>query len=113
MGFLGGGFADVVPAVSWPVLAAPARILFSPGNQRPQPGAIELDGRSMKQQAAKRAWRGPDDERRRAKALGEVRYWNGRPCIHGHVDYRMTSTGGCVACKQIAARKAKRRRSLS
>jgi hypothetical protein len=36
--------------------------------------------------------------RREAKALGHIRYFTGKPCKHGHLSERFTSTGGCVAC---------------
>lgn len=33
-----------------------------------------------------------------AKALGQKRYFTGRPCYQGHVDERYVSTHGCVSC---------------
>lgn len=37
-------------------------------------------------------------QRKEAKALGLVRYFNGKPCPQGHVDERQTSSGGCIPC---------------
>jgi len=43
-----------------------------------------------------------DDEiktpRQAAKDAGELYYWTGKPCKHGHVAMRQTSSGGCVEC---------------
>ena len=36
--------------------------------------------------------------RKDAKAQGLTRYFTGKPCPHGHISERMTSSGGCVAC---------------
>lgn len=36
--------------------------------------------------------------RAEAKALQSVRYHTGKPCLHGHVAERFTSTGQCLEC---------------
>lgn len=36
--------------------------------------------------------------RRDALAKGEGQYLTGKPCIHGHVAYRYTSSGACSTC---------------
>lgn len=36
--------------------------------------------------------------RRQAHARGEVRFYTGKPCKHGHVAYRYVSTGACITC---------------
>lgn len=38
--------------------------------------------------------------RAEAKARGLKHYFTGKPCPKGHVDYRHTSGGACVACKK-------------
>ena len=43
-------------------------------------------------------------ERAEALSLGEKSYFTGRPCIHGHIAKRQTSSGTCVIC---AAQKTK------
>lgn len=40
-------------------------------------------------------------ERRRAKALGMLRYFTGKPCKYGHFDERRTSIGHCVTCLRL------------
>lgn len=40
-----------------------------------------------------------------AKQAGSVTYSTGRPCKHGHIDLRYTSTGKCAECARIEARK--------
>lgn len=42
--------------------------------------------------------------RKEAKALGEKTYFTGKPCKHGHVDFRSTSDGGCRACDLAGSR---------
>ena len=37
--------------------------------------------------------------RSEAKQLGLTRYFTGKPCKHNHVSERLTSDGGCIACK--------------
>jgi len=37
-----------------------------------------------------------------AKALGQKRYFTGRPCIRGHTDERYVSTGSCRTCSAEA-----------
>lgn len=41
-------------------------------------------------------------KREEAKALGLDRYFNGKPCVHGHVAERRVAGGGCVVCQKIA-----------
>lgn len=36
--------------------------------------------------------------RRQAHSRGELRYYTGAPCKHGHVGYRYVSTGACINC---------------
>lgn len=43
-------------------------------------------------------YQGPIVSRASAKSAKEVRYFNGKPCKHGHVDQHFTSNGTCVAC---------------
>lgn len=40
----------------------------------------------------------PRFARRKAKLAGETRYWTGKPCPHGHMAKRMTTSGRCVDC---------------
>lgn len=40
-------------------------------------------------------------ERAEARAIGAVRYRTGRPCKHGHLAERWTSTAICVECNKI------------
>ena len=47
--------------------------------------------------------------RRDAMAKGETSYFTGKPCIHGHMAYRYTSSGACSTCvleNATAARQA-------
>lgn len=39
-------------------------------------------------------------ERASAIERGDKRYFTGRPCKHGHVAERTTSSGGCVVCER-------------
>ena len=39
-----------------------------------------------------------------AKLAGELRYFTGKPCKHGHVAYRSTINGHCLECAKINAR---------
>lgn len=41
--------------------------------------------------------RGPRYE---AQQLGKSTYWTGNPCRRGHVDFRLASTGTCLACRR-------------
>jgi len=43
--------------------------------------------------------------RREAAEAGESKYYTGKPCIHGHLGYRYTSSGICCACNVANARK--------
>lgn len=36
--------------------------------------------------------------RAEAKALGAIRYYTGKPCKHGHVAERLTTSGCCIVC---------------
>jgi 5-methylcytosine-specific restriction endonuclease McrA len=36
-------------------------------------------------------------------AAGELRYWTGLPCKHGHIAERMTNDGGCTECARPRA----------
>lgn len=38
-----------------------------------------------------------------AKRLDLMYYWTGRPCIHGHVQFRRTKSGGCIDCEYVRA----------
>lgn len=38
--------------------------------------------------------------RAQARAAGAVRYFTGKPCVHGHVAERFTSVGTCCACSR-------------
>jgi hypothetical protein len=40
--------------------------------------------------------------RREAHARGLKRYYDGKPCTHGHNGERFTSNGGCVACQTFS-----------
>ena len=44
-------------------------------------------------------------ERDQARLLGRVRYFTGRPCIHGHVAERYVKSGNCVECLRITVEK--------
>lgn len=39
--------------------------------------------------------------RKEAKEKGFLKYYTGKPCIHGHVSYRLTSTGCCLECAKL------------
>ena len=39
--------------------------------------------------------------RKEAKEKGLTRYFTGKPCKHGHVEYRQTSKGECIECKRL------------
>ena len=41
-----------------------------------------------------------------AKALGQPRYFTGKPCRNGHIEARFSSNGACVECRRIDARAA-------
>ncbi len=38
------------------------------------------------------------EKRSDAKSAGDLHYFTGRPCKNGHIEKRLTSTGGCLAC---------------
>jgi len=46
----------------------------------------------------------PVMSRSQALQLGATRYFTGRPCVHGHIAQRMTSSKSCLTC--LRARKA-------
>ena len=45
-------------------------------------------------------------ERAAAKALGEIKYFTGRPCKSGHVAYRLVSNGVCEDCSKVTQKKS-------
>jgi hypothetical protein len=46
--------------------------------------------------------------REQARAQGLGRYFTGKPCKHGHVEERLTSTGSCVQCNRTTGKRYKR-----
>lgn len=46
--------------------------------------------------------------RKKAKQLGMKRYFTGKPCKHGHVDFRGTVDGKCMECSRMDSLKQKR-----
>jgi nitrate/TMAO reductase-like tetraheme cytochrome c subunit len=42
-----------------------------------------------------------------AKHLGMIRFFTGEPCKHGHISERRVSSGECIECNLISARKHK------
>lgn len=52
-------------------------------------------------------WAYKPQERAAAKAAGNTVYFTGRPCKHGHVTYRCTSSGSCVECANINEKKSR------
>jgi Tfp pilus assembly protein PilE len=44
-------------------------------------------------------------ERAAAAAAGEVQYFTGKPCKHGHMANRSTSSGGCIVCARVMRKK--------
>lgn len=46
--------------------------------------------------------------RSEAKKLGTKHYFTGKPCKHGHVDFRVTKDGRCVECNRERARRFSR-----
>ena len=49
-------------------------------------------------------------ERAEAKAAGLTQYFTGRPCLHGHIAARCTSSGGCVVCANQQEKKSRKKR---
>lgn len=47
-------------------------------------------------------WKALPKSRKEARALGATHFLTGKPCEHGHIDRRYTSSGGCVACSRAA-----------
>ena len=41
-----------------------------------------------------------------ARAAGQVAYWDGVACNHGHIDFKYL-TGGCIKCNYINQKKRK------
>ena len=52
-------------------------------------------------------WAYKPQERAAAKVAGNTVYFTGRPCKHGHVTYRCTSSGTCVECANINEKKSR------
>lgn len=50
-------------------------------------------------------------ERFAAKQRGDIHYFTGKPCIHGHITKRLTSSGVCCTCTVIKAAAGRKRRS--
>jgi len=50
--------------------------------------------------------------REEAKAKGELYYFNGKPCIHGHITKRRTRTGYCMECQTTRVKEQGRDYSL-
>lgn len=42
--------------------------------------------------------------RKEAKEQGLVKYFNGNPCKHGHISYRLTVSGYCYECSKNKSR---------
>lgn len=49
---------------------------------------------------------GLPSSRAKAKRLGSKRYFTGKACKHGHVDYRTTLDGGCRSCSNATRKRA-------
>lgn len=47
--------------------------------------------------------------RKEAKVKGDIHYFTGKPCKHGHVDNRLTSSSTCVTCNNNNFLKFKRK----
>lgn len=50
--------------------------------------------------------------REEAKQNGEIYYFNGKPCVHGHIAKRRTRTGYCMECQDTRVREQGRDYSL-
>jgi len=50
--------------------------------------------------------------RKEAKAKGLTKYFNGKPCPHGHVAQRGTAHGGCLECQREARRAKQKAKGL-
>ena len=50
--------------------------------------------------------------RQEAEAAGKKQYLTGYACKNGHIDYRYTSSGACVACDDMYSRPGYTKRSL-
>ena len=48
-------------------------------------------------------------ERAKAKDAGETTYFTGRPCVHGHIAMRQTSSGVCISCRDIRSKTDERK----
>lgn len=42
--------------------------------------------------------------RKEARELGLLRYYTGKPCVHGHLQERHTSSGCCMECARIKSK---------
>ena len=49
-------------------------------------------------------------ERAVAKAAGQTTYFTGRPCKHGHVDFRCTASGTCIECSKLVQKRTLQKR---
>lgn len=49
-------------------------------------------------------YEGPIVKRAEAKEQGLKRYFTGKPCKHGHIDRRWTSSGVCLSCDRVMSR---------
>lgn len=58
------------------------------------------NAKAREKRAVKKLLR-PVSERKKAKAAGGLRYWTGYACENGHTDWRLTSTGQCMACNRM------------
>ena len=45
------------------------------------------------------------DTRKKAINSGEMYYYTGKPCIHGHFSKRTTSDGSCYQCRMDGQKK--------
>src|SRR5262252_2778879 len=44
---------------------------------------------------------GPIVTRAEAKAIGQTRFFTGKPCKHGHLSQRTTCNGACIRCNAL------------
>lgn len=51
--------------------------------------------------------------RAEAKALGQLRYFTGKPCKHGHISERGTTGGCCIECATIARERPENREKVN
>lgn len=50
------------------------------------------------------------EERYKAQVEGKDRYFTGRPCKNGHIDFRYTDHGSCVSCMREASERHQARK---